>query len=101
MDERDIRLMDEAERQGLYAMRTHETELVERFPQRVLKLYVDDTEHDHQYPGSNRKEYKAFVRRLRHIKAIPGGEVEVARIIAKMRAKYPRRPALMDELSRV
>lgn len=87
--------------QGLYAMRTHEAELVERFPQRVLKLYVDDTEHSQQCPGSNRKGYQMFVQRLRHIKAMPGGEVEVARIIAKMRAEYPRRPALMDELSRV
>jgi len=95
------RLMDEVERQGLRALGSHEAELVERFPQRVLKLHLDDIEHSHLYPGNNRKAYQGFAWRLRHIKDIPGGEAEVARIVARMRADYSRRPALMDELSRV
>lgn len=92
-------LMDEIETQGIYALRPHELELVEHCPERVLKLYLDDIERDRRYPGSTRKEYRYFAQRLQHIKAIPGGKAPVREIVSRMRAQYPNRPALRDELS--
>lgn len=95
------RLMDEIEKKGLSALGSHEEELVARYPKRVLKLYLDDAEHNSLFPGGNRKDYQSFARRLSHIKTIPGGSEHVARIVGNMREQYARRPALMDELSRV
>lgn len=95
------RLMDEAEKEGLYGIHTYESELVEHCPERVLKLCLDNLERDHRYPGSTRKGYRQFAQHLLHINALPGGEGPVAAIVAQMLKQYPNRPALRDELSLV
>ena len=93
------RLMDDVEREGLRALGGFEDELVERYPERVLKLYMDDLHGRRDYPGRSRKEYHRFATHLNHIKRIPGGAPEIARYVAQVRRSYPNRPALLDELS--
>lgn len=94
-------LMDEAEAAGLFALGKHEAALAERHPERVLTLHLRELEDNPRYPGSNRKGYQQFCQRLVHIKALPGGEAAVQKIVEQTRLKYPRRPALLDELSHV
>ena len=93
------RLMDDIECEGVTALCYYEEELVGHCPERVLRLYLDDLEHNRAYPGDTRKSYQHFAQHLLHVKALPGGEAPVTAIVAQMRERYPRRPALMDELS--
>lgn len=94
-------LMDEVEATGLFALDKYEAELAKRYPERVLAMHLKEIEGNQTYPGHNRKAYQLFCQRLVHIKGLPGGEIEVHRIVEQIRCEYPRRPALLDELSRV
>lgn len=94
-------LMDEVEAAGLYALGEHEAELAKRYPEQVLAMHLQEVERNQTYPGNDRKAYQRFCQRLSHIKGLPGGEAEVAKIVERTRREYYRRPALLDELSRV
>ena len=95
------RLMLEAEKGGASAVRAYESELVPHYPDRVLKVYLDELVAHGANPGSSRKAYRYLAQELRHVKSLPGGEAPVRRFVAQMRQRFPRRPALLDELSRV
>ncbi len=95
------RLMGEAEEAGLGALRYFERELVERYPDRVLKIHVDDLQKFMANPGSDRKAYQQLARRLCHIKGLPGGEEPVRRFVRDVCQEFPRRRALIEEMSRV
>ena len=94
-------LMDEVEADGCYVLGGYEQALAERFPQRVLDLYLASLEDWRTRPGNSRKSYQALARHLCHIKGLRGGEKKVQRFVAELRELYPRRRALLDELSRV
>ena len=94
-------LMDEVEARGLFALGEHEGALAERYPKRVLAMHLKELKNNQTYPGNDRKAYQRFCGRLAHVKKLPGGEAAVAQIVDEMRRTYPRRPALLDELSRV
>lgn len=94
-------LMDEVEAAGLYALGEYEVELAKRYPERVLAMHLTEIERNQTYPGNDRKAYQRFCQRLSHIKGLPGGEAAVTRIVEQTRREYYRRPALLDELSRV
>ena len=94
-------LMDEVEAAGLSTLEGHEGTLAERYPERVLAMHLKELKSNQTYPGNDRTAYRRFCERLAHVKKLPGGEAAVAQIVDEMRRTYPRRPALLDELSRV
>lgn len=93
-------LMDEVKDAGLFALGKHEAALSARYPDCVLAMHLKELE-DKVCSGSNRKGYQRFCQRLAHIKTLSDGEVEVQKIVGQVRQKYPRKPALLDEFSRV
>ena len=95
------RLMEAAESEGLAALYPFEADLVDRYPERVLRLYLDDLEKYRRYPGGGRGDYKQLADRLRHVQALPGGAEPVHAFVAELCELYPRKRALRDELSRV
>ena len=95
------RLMREAEEAGLGALRYYEHMLVERYPDRVLKVYVDDLQKFMANPGSDRKAYQQLARHLVHTRDLPGGEEPARRFVRDVCQEFPRRYALIEELSSV
>lgn len=76
-------------------------------PRQVWKLYADEliklyaicVKHFFQY-ASNRNSYSEGVSLLRKLIKY-GGKTEADKIIAEQKARTPRRPALIDELSKL
>lgn len=76
-------------------------------PRQVWKLYADEliklyaicVKHFFQY-ASNRDSYSEGVSLLRKLIKY-GGKTEADKIIAEQKARTPRRPALIDELSKL
>ena len=76
-------------------------------PQQVWKLYKDElirlyascVRHFFQH-ASNRNSYSEGVKLLRKLIKY-GGKTEVDKIIAEQKTRTPRRPALIDELSKL
>lgn len=69
------------------------------FPNELIKLYTLCVKHFFQY-ASNRDSYSEGVSLLRKLIKY-GGKTEADKIIAEQKARTPRRPALIDELSKL
>lgn len=95
------RLMDEVESAGLGTLCRFEDVLVEHYADRVLAMYLNSLENYRTNPGEGRGAYQQLAVRLRHVKGIPGGKEPVQRLVQELCANFPRRRALLDELSRV
>lgn len=65
----------------------------------LIRLYASCVRHFFQH-ASNRSSYCEGVNLLRKL-IKHGGKTEVDRIIAEQKARTPRRPALIDELSKL
>ena len=83
--------LDNIEENEKYLSQDYSTELVELYSERVVK-YVD------RFMG--RDYYQTACRYLRRMKKL-GGNEEVKFLIEQFRKNYPRRKALLDELTRV
>ena len=74
-------------------------EVKELFSDEIIKLYSFAIRSFFQY-ASNRDSYREGVGLLRNLIKY-GGKKEVEQIAAEQRARTPRRPALIDELSKL
>lgn len=84
---------------SLYTIESNEQYLSKDYSQQLVQLYSQEL-IEFVEVNVGRKHYQkacSYLRRMRKL----GGTKEVGKLIKLFRAKYPQRPALMDELSRV
>jgi hypothetical protein len=75
--------------------------LLAQYPAELLQLYLPALERDGDV-GSNRDHYAALVAKMKQIiKDIPGGQAEVLTVAMRLKVKYIRRPAMVDELNKL
>ncbi len=73
--------------------------LLEQYPEELLQMYLPALEQDGD-DSSNRDHYAALVAKMKQIiKDIPSGREQVLTVAKKLKLKYPRRPAMIDELN--
>lgn len=65
----------------------------------LIKLYASCVRHFFQY-ASNRNSYCEGVNLLRKLNKY-GGKAEADKIVVEQKSRTPRRPALIDELSKL
>lgn len=95
------RLMEAVqESNGLWLLQQYESDLKKLYPDAVLKKYESELNNMARL-SSDRKRYKQYVALLRKMKNIKGGTKVVERMVSEWRNLYKRRPAMMDELSRL
>jgi len=82
---------------SLNRLQAHEDVLKPRFPDQVLEKYRESLEEDAKNTAT-RDEYQRWVKRLKHMQSIRGGEQVVRIIVEDWRIRYKNRRALMEEL---
>ena len=75
--------------------------LAQDFPEEYLALYEKEVRGMLFGQAGSRNVYTNAVCLMRCMLKIPGGQPLVARIVAELREAYPRRRALMEELSQL
>ena len=75
--------------------------LAQDFPEEYLALYEKEVRDMLFGQAGSRNIYANAVCLMRCMLKIPGGKPPVARIVAELREAYPRRRALMEELSQL
>lgn len=85
---------------GLDALYNYEADLKNQYPHELLQKYTYEL-NKMAALGGNRSKYKRWVRILRRMLEIDGGEKVIQEIICNWKEKYQNRPALMDELKRL
>lgn len=70
------------------------------YPQELLDQYEKLIQFKAK-SASNRSQYRAVVRDLKAMKKYPGGEEVVRKIVEDWQSVYNRRPAMIDELSKL
>lgn len=94
-------LMDELEaRPDVHELRAYDQLLAKDYLPRVTKLYIDKVLSDLER-ASSRNGYRAALQHLAHMATLPGSQAAFERTAQEIRATYPRRPALRDELSKI
>lgn len=86
------------EEDSFHLMRIHETELLKRYPDKVLDMYAREINWAARNTA-DRSTYQQWVQTLAHMREMPGGEKVVDEIVAAWRVQYKRRSAMMDELN--
>ena len=74
-------------------------EVIKIFGEEIIKLYTSAVRRFFQH-ASNRNSYREGVGLLRKLIKY-GGKEEARQIIAEQKSRTPRRPALIDELSKL
>ncbi len=75
--------------------------LLAQYPEELLKMYLPALELDGD-TGSNRDHYAALTAKMKQIiKDIPSGREQVLAVAKTLKLKYPRRPAMIDELNKL
>ena len=85
---------------GLYDLRSYEAELLPIFPEEVLGKYVHEI-NAAAASAAGREVYRDWVKTLRHMRSLPGGEEAVRKIVHEWRDVYRRRKAMMEELNKL
>ena len=78
---------------------TYGKQLSTDFPTETYALYLDEIRKQ-ATEADNRIKYKQVCGNIKKLFDY-GGNNEVSRIIEELKAKYPRRPAMLDELDRL
>ena len=73
--------------------------LAGQYREEVYRLCIDIIRRNSKQAG-NRREYRKLCDLIKSLESF-GGRAEAKAIIAELRQRYPRRPALLDELGRV
>lgn len=73
--------------------------LAAQYREEVYRLCTAVIRKESEQVG-NRRGYRALCGLIKSLAGF-GGRAEVKEIIAELRQRYPRRPALLDELGRV
>lgn len=85
---------------GLWDLRTYEPLLKPRFSDLLLAKYDHEVRKMATTTGTRRK-YQQLVGILERMLAYPAGKSTVQAIVHDWQQQYPRRSAMMDELSRL
>lgn len=94
-------LMAEVEKSYLlYKTQSYLPLLKDRYPERLLEKYKKEI-RSMLYESSSRKKYRGIVYLMQDMKKIPDGKKVLAEFVQELRATYPRRPALLEELEYV
>lgn len=100
-EERYDLLMDYVENSNeLYAARRYFDQLKEEYPKRLVKKY-ETALRQMAAPVSNRKKYYTIANLMKDMLKIPGGTIAGRLLIQDFKTMYPRRTAMVDELSKV
>ena len=83
-----------------FTMEQYERDLVKRYPNEVLQIYVNDLKRSAKQAHS-RDTYSRWAETLQHMKTIKGGTAVVTELLAEWRQIYKNRPAMMQELQGV
>lgn len=95
------RLMDEFESSAdVEDLKNYDQVLTKDYLDRVLKLYRAQLTAD-LARASSRNGYRAALAYLSHMNSLPGAQGVCVDAAQEIRATYPRRPALHDELSKI
>lgn len=81
-----------------YLVHEYENILKKSYPEGIADIYEREVRFDLQGFTLGRRAYQQACRKLRRIKKL-GFENKVNKITADLIAQYPRRPALLEELS--
>ncbi|MDP2414629.1 SWIM zinc finger domain-containing protein [Daejeonella sp.] len=79
----------------------YHSHLSKRYPDELLALYLPAFElaGDH---ANARNQYKDVVNKMKRvIKDMPQFKADIVAVAQKLKSKYPRRPAMVDELNRI
>ncbi len=82
---------------SLNRLQAHEDVLKPRYPDQVLEKYRETLEEEAKNTAT-RGEYHRWVKRLKHMQSIRGGEQVVRIIVEDWRIRYRNRRAMMEEL---
>lgn len=75
--------------------------LVKQYPAELLAIYLPAFERMGEQVNG-RKEYADLARKMKKVmKDIPEGKEKIRAIVQQLKEKYPRRPAMLDELNKV
>ena len=85
---------------GLFALRSYESELVNRYPKEILDKYTAEI-NAAAHHAAGRSAYQDWVKTLRHMRKILGGREAVQQLVAEWRILYRNRRAMMEELNRL
>ncbi|NLN84111.1 MAG: hypothetical protein GX138_07140 [Firmicutes bacterium] len=85
---------------GLDLLSQYENILKDLYPQELLHKY-ENTVNSLVVKSSKRGHYRELVSILRRMLKYPGGREKVSEIVEEWKIKYKRRPAMLDELSRL
>lgn len=78
---------------------SYEDQLLGEHADVLVRWYATCAEDNMAGHVSGRKAYRKSIEILAHLADLPGGAEEANRIAASWREKYPRRPALLEELA--
>lgn len=96
----DERLLESVRQSGsLYTLDEYEKRLKRKFPEKLRDAYVTCMKKAMLSAG-NRDQYAGVIRYLKKITRYPDGKEIAIQIAAEWRRDYPRRRAMLDELSR-
>ena len=75
--------------------------LIKIYPVQLLTIYLPAFEHKGDVVG-NRREYADLANKMEKvIRTIPEGKDEIIAVAKGLIRKYPRRPAMIEELNAV
>ena len=78
----------------------YEQYVLPKYTKELLNIYIEQCDKQ-LLIAQNRKAYQHLASNLRHIKKIKNGDKLVNQLILKLKEKYPNKPALIDEISKV
>ncbi|MCD7808339.1 MAG: hypothetical protein LUH02_03275 [Erysipelotrichaceae bacterium] len=85
---------------GLNPLYNYEDDLKDKYPKELLQKYTIEL-NKMAYIGGKRSKYRNWVKILRKMLKIDGGEEAVKQIVDDWKVKYRNRPALLEELNRL
>ena len=94
------RLWEAIKNQHISEIMSYEDVLLPKFSEEILKKYTFDL-NEMATVASGRSAYQYWVRILRRMKKIEGGENAVNQIVADWKSRYKNRRAMMDELKQL
>jgi hypothetical protein len=87
------------ENQSLKVLAEYESPLAEHFPEDLLDMYTESIRR-HFEKAAGRGDYHEGCQYLRRMKKVGGAE-RAASLVTELKQKYPRKPALQEELGQV
>ncbi|WP_186811136.1 SWIM zinc finger family protein [Levilactobacillus acidifarinae] len=84
---------------GLAGVQTYGPALKNKYARQIIQKYVTTVQQAVKTTGT-RKHYRKIVGWLREMATYPNGSIQAQQLISEWQQTYPRRSAMLDELSR-